>query len=187
MNYKKITNKTKQIILSLLGILKTNFSPAEAYPGLWSMMQCRVLLLPPRWDSSPLQVTPPPPKKKPLSPPSAFHQVSLTVSYSLIHLDGERYKKVSDPCFFFLNMCDCKSLGVMLCDQTPTVHIWTSCKAVSGKVNSICAFLLPVRNFSCMFCKCMWGEFSFCGIQDGSNHVDFFQVKVNIHLTSWKS
>ena len=60
-------NKKKQIILSLLGILKTNFSPAEAYPGLWSMMQCRVLLLPPRWDSSPLQVTPPQ-KKTPLTP-----------------------------------------------------------------------------------------------------------------------
>ena len=49
---------------------------ARAYPGFCTIRQLRVLLLPPGWDTSPLQGYP----------------ISICCWYPFIHLGGERDK-----------------------------------------------------------------------------------------------
>ena len=73
---------------------------------------------------------------------------------------------------------------------------WTSGEAVSGtSTPSMFLFFLfkasPIRmlgnqSFNHILCL-KWRTFILCIIQDGSTHVDFFQVKGIIDLKSWKS
>ena len=55
---------------------------------------------------------------------------------ALVHLGGEGYRRVLDPCLF-LNICDCKPLGVMWPDSSSQV-----CHLPSLQVNSLNTFLL---------------------------------------------